>query len=423
MTRPQDVPEWFIDPLQGRDNPDHGRSAAQPLRTHEFLRQLIGGAPIDRTVTVHLLNDFDDDNPVIVDWTVTPNGIVNYGGARPTTVLHTGTFTDFSPISRSANQATIVEDTSLAMDWGPSGFINTPTGTPVRIRVTSGAAAGAIAWPAADLGAKTARTSPFGVPITSSPGPDPTTRLVDPSVGDAFVVETDLVRINLLSVNYRNVQGRMPGPILPGLQIHSVFSDIALDADFSRRPSLFGLTEQVFPPTSAFFSGCAVGRLTCYGGIHGCDFSMLQGFSLDVRGGQLDVLTSLVVPNVFVRPGATLRLEGDTLFQTGRLFNQGEVLSSAVGIFDTLGNGLEVFQAGTVGMRNFIASPAALYGAGSAAFGVRCQAGGTIIYPTPAQKPTIVGAIGELNAAGAVTTWAGFGADFTNKLAGVQLET
>lgn len=179
--------EWVIDSATGSDSAvgDSGT----PLETlTEWVRRM-SGAVIQVAMTVSIVGDLDGDDNPSGTIRVGASGSVTIDGTAGITSLHTGTFTTANACVPSTNTPWSATDTGLsgANDWAT--YIDTAFGasTGARVRVTSGANAGVIMWPALNLGSKSVRLSQPMIP-------DPSLSMFGQSLGsiantDPYVVE------------------------------------------------------------------------------------------------------------------------------------------------------------------------------------------------------------------------------------------
>lgn len=190
---------WYIDPVAGNDYATG--TSGDPIKTWaELLRRTSDGFAPGSTVTVYLLDDLPEADPLNLDWrfitpaTVSGGGISGFStlmveGSVKSTLLSTGTvsgFTERDPSVNSADELTATDGID-PVDW--ANLLSTHP--EARIRFTSGSASGAVCYAVKDLGGGIARiTRPWDpmsfVPISSANMPVP---------GDTFVIET-LIKVS-----------------------------------------------------------------------------------------------------------------------------------------------------------------------------------------------------------------------------------
>jgi hypothetical protein len=412
------VATWFIDPINGDDAhtgtaDPHG--TARPLRTHEELRRRIGGRIIEGEVEVILLDDFDPSNPVIIDFTLGAGASLTYRGDKPLTTLHAGAFTAVTHIDAANNRAQAVEDQSLGSDWGPAGLVNSaddlPEGALRRIRITGGPNAGAIGYACKDVGSRAARTSPFGKPAAVlQPGP-PHLRLVQPQVGDPFVVESGFVRIDSFAIDIR------VSPIGSVGRIRLLVRDLELNPSRGHQHQVRALAEPVPPgPGTILFAGCGLGRLSPhYGNKVTCELCRLGGTIQHVQSTLLQLSSCCCLGEIVVFEGGRVVAFLDTLFQGNGLRVKGLTRLERVGFFDAAGaGGLQIDQGGTAQVETMFKAPA-VYGNGHAGPGAKVRAGGCIVYDGPASDAAAAGmtvtGTSDVDVAGEPASWASIAPD------------
>jgi len=416
--RVQAANTWFIDPVNGDDAhtgtvDPHG--TPRPLRTHEELRRRIGGRIIEGETEVVLLDDFDPDNPVIIDFTLGRGGSLTYRGDKALTTLHAGAFTAVVNVEPANNQAQEVEDQSLGADWGPSGLVNSsddlPEGALRRIRITGGPNAGAIAYACKDVGSRAARTSPFGKPVSVHRPPPPHLRLVQPQVGDPFVVESGFVRIDSFSVDIR------VSPIGGAGQIRLLVRDLELNPSHGHQHQVRALAEPVPPgPGTVFFAACGLGRMSPhYGNKVTCELCRLGGTIQYVQSTLLQLSSCCCLGEIVVFEGGRVVAFLDTLFQGNSLRVKGLVRLERVGFYDTTGaGGLQIDQGGTAQVETMFKAPA-VYGRGHAGPGAKVRAGGCIVYDGPATDAAAAGLTvtggSDVDVAGTSASWSSIAPD------------
>jgi hypothetical protein len=199
-TNPDDAPfgcltvtqaQWYIDAVTGSDTND-GLTPATALQTHaelecryegnlalppeEIFDGPFGPTPI-RPVRVTFLTDLPSSDPVGLQTTLGPDVVFLYSAAA--TITRTSNIAAFSNYSRTAVQKT---QTFTDAGFAPGDFLEH-----VRLRISSGPRAGAVAYLAGDLGAGEVATLNWAIP---SSAPFPGVTPIVPQDGDEFVVET-----------------------------------------------------------------------------------------------------------------------------------------------------------------------------------------------------------------------------------------
>lgn len=444
-------PDWYIDPVSGDDS-NSGTDPAEPLKTHEEIRQRIGRQPISVEVTIHLADDLDEDNPIFCDFTVAATGSIRYVGEKTLTTLYSGSFTAVTPLSRSGNEATLVADASLPVSWDASGLLTSTFSATRRIRITGGnpSNVGAVAYAVGEPVAKTARTTPFGFIETAIFGTDPHFRVLNnagfpvptasanygaPDVGDTYVVETGFVQVStfvispLLSGDHAGFPGKffvlvndIDAGVTPGTSGESLVIDVG--GNRTAAPTIY-------------LSGCGVGSLTHWQGASGVDFSRLGTFRqpTNPRGGVLEIGACVSFTSFNVRPGAKTLLFVDSVHVGDNIEVEGSLVCANAALFDFSNSGGNL--GGITGRPGSIittdtffgfAPQAAIYGVSSVpgVVGLQVQPGSQLVYNLvggdASASLTVTGGAGDYRiATSAPAAWVGTtDSTDTTKLAGVS---
>lgn len=164
-------PSWFVNASTG-DDQNPGTNASQPLRTLLELGKRFNGKYVLQDTTITDTGNSTFTNPLALNCRVAAGKTLKFIGAAPTqqsTGSITAAFVAYAPATNVDAKLTDATQT-----WA------TQAGR--RIRMTSGAASGAITWVMKDLGANVARVGQF---VRRSDG-----LMQTPANGDAYVVET-----------------------------------------------------------------------------------------------------------------------------------------------------------------------------------------------------------------------------------------
>lgn len=168
-------PPLFVNATTGNDNND-GLTSATALLTLRELGRRYYGRILTAGATISVVGNFLE--PLFLETAGPPGAILRVNGDTPT-IVGSGTLTGASQAySAAANTDCRITDGVQA--W--AGLVN------ARIRFTSGAASGAMAWVLADLGAGVARIGQLVSPTTGN-------MAALPGIGDAYVVETLTTKI------------------------------------------------------------------------------------------------------------------------------------------------------------------------------------------------------------------------------------
>lgn len=388
---------WYVDVLNGNDAND-GLTLITALASHEEIRRRIGSATINRTVTINIANDMGATQPINVFFNIGPSGRLNYFGVGQT-VLFTGAFTAVTAINRGTNSAMIVADSSIPTSWTASNMINTVNSTARRIRITSGARAGALSWGALDLGTKQANTCNFALPSGFPP-----TQIL-PQVGDPYVVE-QLTRVQ--EVNLRSNAGCATAQP-PWI----TFNDLdfrATVAGTSFRPVADVLTGSIQPCVS--FAGCAIGFFgLASSNLMACVQCRVGGNIYHHTTGTLGISGGLILSQMFIHPGAFVQLGFDALVQSVNIVVDGVLTYDSFCVQNApAGNsGVLIRNGGNAFANDALYAQAGsqqIYGAANARYGIECFANGSLVYSTSGTKPSITGALNDTFIGGAAKAYA-----------------
>lgn len=409
---------WYIDADNGDDNAE-GSTQASAVKTFGEVRRRIGNKAIAQPTNFKFLGNFDQTNPVIIAGLETdPAAQLTFENGNTITPAYTGTFTSVTAINRATNQANEITDTNLSDEWVNLGYINTnadwPTGVMTRVRITSGGSAGAVAYPVKDLGSKTARTGPFGIPAGfNSPPATSSARKKVPAGSDAYVVESGFSRIDVfvLDVNMTPIGAALPG------QPQIIVKELELNPSVVNNHHVRSRGEPVAGgPPKIIFTGCAVGRLApVYGGKVAYDFCRVGGSSLTIQNSLLQLAGCTVLADVTVLEGGRVVCYADTMWQGAGLKVFGRARIGDTAIFDAPADAIEIMYGGAIWTESLFAVPfgggKALYGSGNTGAGVRLHVGSSMAWESNSEASpdlagvTLTGASDSI-VAGTTKTWA-----------------
>lgn len=410
---------WFIDSDNGVDTND-GLTLGTAIRTFAEFSRRIGFGLITSVVTVNLVRAsgvWPTTDPPYLRLQVGNGGCVKFKGQRyaMTWPGATGNFTSVTALSRGTQTPNSVTNTALDATGFGTGTGASRRSFKHRMRLTSGANAGATAWAVKDpLTAKTQRTSPWFV-LTTAGAPNTLAApvAITPGSTDGYVVET-LLELPELAVD-------VAGHGLVAKQVAVTFEDIQLP--FSKFGAM--TNNHVAVRTSGwatvYFVGCDVQHIMQTAGesaFYGCatNRSSLNGGIMSIVGCAPQG-TYLANSGFLIVDGDTIRNYDDPSdVDGGELFKARAGAQVAVGFacsFDSIfGDGALVEAGGVVvnnGANLFYAGELfwGTGGVGAGLFGIRVQSGGSWIYVT---KPTALGNNGNANNAtilgGTSTTYA-----------------
>lgn len=406
---------WYIDAISGNDN-NNGLTPATAIKTLAEFRRRIGS--YNQLTPPFNLNAFPESEPIFgpiganpIDiWLLSdipltdvfnlltvlgPNVCITVHGAA--TTVRAGTITAVTALDRPTNQAWEITDAGMAGTW--------TTDLTLRIRIVGGPNDGAIAYVAKDLGAKTARISPFV--IAYPPPAEGIMTVVTPAPGDNYVVET------LRAFGMGAVDMLTPAIGPPTFLVPSIFF---LDCDIANSQNL-----DVQGGTRGFgvYINCRFS--TPAGNVNGAQDMVNCCFSdsaLNTNGGSFNYFAGLAVG--FVTSGCTLTIRNDLLCQgaAGAQFGGNAVVGvGAMGVFDSNISGVSVGIIGqSQGGGVLTLTPlghvpgANIYGQGNAFFGVNITGLSQMDLHTSSfgapTTPSVTGASGDFSLDGALQAFA-----------------
>lgn len=406
--------DWYISETAGSDaNP--GDSPSSPVKTGDQLNRILASYP-DDIQNLHILSPLTKLR--LYGWGLGPNGrIYGYGDSSAWTTLYTGSMTGVVAINRAGNQAQEIADAALSAGWSAGNLLNVAATSTVnqvgrRIRITSGARAGAISGACKEITSvspQQARTGPFNTMPIAGAAFAPT--LVSPQVGDPFVVET-LPLIDDFSIDLdTSAACGFAGAYI-------TFFDLAFNNSSLRRSYVrVGTGEK----TNAIgFVGCSVPRFNPdgRGTNNGGDYLVCVGCISNSNnqivgcGGRNGFFGSLMF-NYRVDAGGVGHLGGDTLIQGGASNGQVRLVrdcsleagiggtTSAFAVFDSTSSGVYVGPDVTLDITENVA--AAVYGSGNTTYGLEFKSTGHGLYLA---KPSITGVLGDTIVGGTVKAYA-----------------
>ena len=282
---------WYI--KSGGSYDADGKTSGTAIPTWAELMRRWGNFPSLGNVTVNLLSALTGGDPLVCSFHVRVNSIVKITGASNLAVQHTGTCTAYTDVTRATNAYRIFEDSAFA-----------PFGTYqnwMRVRLTSGAHAGAITWIDYNLTGKTALvTTPVVV------GADGTTVTpVVPAVNDAYVLENPQTAnvylsgfdVTMDTGGYSGAGGVLVIDSLRLLGVSAAPGFVAGTLAFTNC-AIDGPT--VPEATNLYFTNCSMGPIAS-------------------RGGEITILAGMMAGTVDLSAGAgtKLTIDGDTSFKVG----------------------------------------------------------------------------------------------------------
>jgi hypothetical protein len=399
---------WYINALTGNDH-NSGIVPTKPLKTFAELVKRWGRLPLVLTgkpsavitpillTTIYILSDLPASDPIDLQGTIAGNMLLALIGAQ--TTVHTGTLTGVVNKNRNINQAQEISDAGIG-SWAP--FVGK------RIRITSGARVGQVAWIVKDLGGVSARTTSFS--NVALPGAFPTAvpdNLILTGVSDGVMAAGDPYVIEDLTKVYRRAQVIQSN--LSGVNTNDIvgWSNFDFQGDgggFS--PSLLGNVFEIMKGCrwtgvlNAIQDGVRHQYLNCFFQPANFEVSLAATSSLFRSGGAMQL-------EIGCREGTGITFTNDFLIQEGDLFvASGDVKTGRLAIFDNaFGSAIFVggFGFGSARLSNSGQNGPSglLWGSGNTAEYLIMAGGSQFVYD---DVPVGTGAGADFNLAGAVSS-------------------
>lgn len=370
--------DWYVDFASGNDQ--NVGSAVSPLKTLEELQKRWESR---RTLGAATINLIGTSTEALILNSVLGGNVTIQASAS---LVYAGTVGAYQAQAAPATDARITDaGIGAAGGWGAN--------LQRRLRLTSGANSGALAWILKDLGGNTARITTFTSPTTGT--------AVNASIGDSYVIETLPVEIAGFQV------------MLQGGGFSCTLKDFAL------RP---GASVGSF----GFVSGGGSSLLTLLG------MQILGASSFNLGGGSyLTMRACSNVNQMFLGKSGIQNLAGHAAFNAINVQQGGSVRFSGAAcafqaarlIINLYGQSdwnldLAFYDVSTAAPVT-IAEGSTFSGAGSTAsqlwginntgafYGVNVNAGGRLVWR---QQPTITSGTGDVIVGGSAQTWVGVAA-------------
>ncbi len=379
---------WFINADTGDDsNPG---TALLPLASWAELARRWGDDPVlPQTTDVFIETNLNE--PIVIRGAIrlTGENFLRIHG-QVTGVLHAGSITAKTDLDPATQQPSEITDGAVG-DWDTAG----PGGSSLineRIRLTSGANVGAIAWLSNRLAATVARTSPFATVDTSALPPVVIPTQIDPAVADDYAVESlTTVTGFALSVDRvdDNANSTRSAALVENLAI--------VPDDKGRFENQGGMAILVV----FCHNGC--NRIT--GGFSTFSVCRLSARSVDSADSCISLASlwdTTFDDHLNVSNQSRLTLNSNSLLEEQRLqVFAGGVLDTNTGfaVMDTIGTALVVFVGGFVGLSGLF------WGDGNTLLGIQCEGTGVVSFNS-ANKPTVTGAGGDTEVGGVAKAYA-----------------
>lgn len=386
------VTDWFIDPSTGNDEAA-GSSLAPLLSWAELNRRWGLGARIPQSVSVTLVNDLLDADPLEFDIKIINGSEISILGTP--TVRRAGSVTSLISKNRATNTPIQITDSGMSGTW--------TTDLNKRVTLTSGPNTGVWAWVNKDLGSKKARTTDwvgdlFGVGSYSPP-----------IVGNTYKVENlTKVRLGLCHAD-------------ADLSTNGVGDVYFQDIEFSGSSGAYFYLNTI---SSYFiFYGCLINFTIEIYGDNGFSFynCNLVGGGIQTHGLNFAAAGRLGGENGFTIAGGVFAIDFGTFVDgTGVLVQNGKVLIGEMACFDCTipahttvsGSGLQIAEGSSARVDGY-----GIWGSGNAGYGISLKTNSSIEYNV--NLGTVTGALGDLSINGKVTarSWNNNSGIFTNNRA------
>jgi hypothetical protein len=415
----------YIDPLSGSDiNPG---TVGSPLQTHaEFFRRTRGATIFPpstnpayfgaRILTVYIVNDLPDTDPISLDCLLGPDVVVHYVGGA--TTVHSGSFTSVVPKDPTTNTPFQFTDSALPAANSWAAWVGK------RVRLTAGNSRFyTTMWVAKDLGAKTFRSSEPSIVAEWD-----AQRIIDlgplsflvidtysqtPIVGDTYVVE-DLRKAapGLLRVD---AVGTGPAGWLPQV-VFSEFefgTSVSMIVDMPTNYPMFNSVkvvpifvvkncEEIYPQNchlhAGYFNEAGSTFAEMFGGLVGSVASG-ENFGIYNTNGRLTLVKDVMCQGVGIR-GSGIIIQSacvfdsvDSLFSSANGVDVGRQQVHSSNPATMPGGGIVLGRAENISHDVNLR----LWGSGNAGHGVTVSAGCVF---TCEVIPTITGVLGDFSVGG-----------------------
>lgn len=394
---------WTINATTGNDENAGGGGA--PLKTIAELERRWGtvtgqrlnqGGGVASPIVVTIASDLPNEDAIHCPLTTVDTHVQFVGGIASTS--RSGTITAVTALNRATNVPWSIEDTGIA---------NWTADVGKRVRITSGANAGAVAYVAKDIGGNAARVSQFWTSASAFPI-IPTQKT--PAVADPYSIE------QLFIVSIGTLIGDSYGRnVVTNTNTNVYFYDLEIRESNTNTRTIIDTSSVITLGFIRCIFQAVVDVYKHQGFIIGCKFSK----GMNARPGSQSVIYSSLfgvpasgTPQGFIGfGGSSSLLDGDTLFQACSLkarsaFNGAIGL---VGVFDVVSNfanlgghgvtvGHSSSSAGFTGGCTLLSATIGLgahqlYGAANAGAGLFVAPGCSFSYVSTV--PVIAGALGD----------------------------
>lgn len=275
------VADWYVS--SGGSPSNDGLTSLTPIPFEELQKRIgygrlnpaVDGSSAAREVRIHLTSGgLATTDPIFFQWQAAEDVAIRIIGAAPTSVL-TGTFSAVSAANPATNAKWLVTGTGLG-----AAHIGK------RLRITSGANAGAYAYVISSPGANQVWTSPFSLPLAGDPG-NPAERFSYTDVTEFTPAVSDPWQVDDLSPVSIGAIGMIPSAMTStGSGFQPIISLENIDI---RDGNAFGSTFRHVGSNALMIYGCTIrGELDMAGGTaHVSNCCVYRGY--DVRAGIVEI--------------------------------------------------------------------------------------------------------------------------------------
>lgn len=360
---------WHVNATTGNNNNSGLTSGTAVQDLNEIVRRWWGGL----VTQVAGVDIFVESNLPI------PVNLVGFGVSAGTQIRFHGTMTQLRTGTLSAVQVA-VPATNTPYTLSDAAVANWNTDSNQLLRITSGAAVGAVCYVDQQIVATTARVSqvvsvvPGGTGATPPPSP--------PSPGDTYeIVTLSTIQIGILDVSLSGGFVTIP-LVFDGFNITNTGGDAPNGSNlvfFNCKMFLREVNADSFLVTiltNCFFSGLLTsGRVQITAGLIKNAFVIGYGRASCVANVIAIGLSVIVRSCVVLDSTSPAGLEG-------------------IGVFDSPGDAFVIEPSGVLSGTEIAATPARLWGAGNVGFGMRVQSRGIVNYDA-SRVPTVTGTLGD----------------------------
>lgn len=407
--------DWYLNPSTGNDE-NSGATSLLPIKTLAELDRRLSSQMLQQTTNVRLMGSYAAQYLRFTELRIAENP-TNSGGNGPFRLIVQGDSSAWTTIFTSnvagiasfQNVQRITAGNRYAVTDNNLGVTDPATFVGHRIRLTTGANAGAISWVLKKLSATQFATGPFMAAISLTAGDLSVPTIITPAPGDQYVIE-DVVALKGIEI----VNGVARSDLRDGTGTTSSFSPIVAHVDIGQGATTIAdaadcnimiagtVHGQAAIPRPMFaYSKAAIGFAAGFGAgrtLAAC-FAFTTSFTIIAGrmdgtcfitqgvgvGGQIGAFLSCPI-------GTVTTLGSDCTTQGASLAQQGPsglvIADTGLGVYDSIGSPFTISTGQFVDCSGIIYGTNPAAAAGSAA--IRCQSGAFLRY-SAGNKPVITG--------------------------------